>query len=104
MIITQNQIKGKPKKVGLLKGKDVFHTVTKGGLHLLSVVDGQKRETIGSGPHVGISRHVAMKSHPDLQWTSLNKADWINADDCPEIVEKYERLTVALRKREGSDK
>lgn len=104
MIIAQNQIKGKPKRVGLLKGKDVFHTVTKGGLHLLSVVDGPKRETIGSGPHVGISRHVAMKSHPDLQWTGLAKGDFIELEHCQEILPKYEALTSALRKREGSDK
>jgi hypothetical protein len=104
MIIDEKQLKGKPKKVGKLHGHDVFQQVTKGGLFLLSEVIGPKRETIGSGPHPGIARHVAMKAHPELEWTGLAKGDFIELEHCQEILPKYEALTAALRKREGSDK
>lgn len=100
MNIDKKQMKGKPRKVAKLHGKDVFHVETKGGLHLLTC-PGEKNSTLGVGPHVVLARHTARKHAPDLVWTALDKSDFIPPEHYQHLLPKYESLLEALRNREG---
>lgn len=98
MNLTAEQIDEKPKKVGDLKGRPVFHLRTKGGLHVLVTPRGASFETLGTGPHRAVARHIAQKHEPDIIWSELSKADHVNPESFAMILPKYEELTDALRK------
>lgn len=97
MNLTTNQIDEKPKKVGDLRGRPVFHLRTKGGLHVLVMAKGASFETLGTGPHRAVARHIAQKHEPGIVWSELSKADHVNPESFQLILPKYEELTNALR-------
>lgn len=103
MEITEKQLQGKPKQVGTWNGKKVLHIATKGGLHMIVAPNGAGWETLGAGPHVAVSKHIAGKKHDDIVWTGLSKADWVDPDCYLVLLPKYEALTEALRKAHGDE-
>lgn len=97
MNIETKQIDQKPKKVGHLRGKPVFHLRTKGGLHLLVMQKASGYETLGTGPHRAVARHIASKYEPDIVWDLLSKSDHVDMDAYQLILPKYEEMTETLR-------
>lgn len=103
MQIDAKQIDQKPKKVGSVNGKPVFHLRTKGGLHILVMQKGGSYETLGTGPHRAVARHIASRHEPDIVWDSLSKADHVDVSSFAMILPKYEQITEALRARDADD-
>ena len=97
MNLEENQIDQKPRKVGEVKGKPVFHLRTKGGLHVMVMMKGASFETLATGPHVAVARHIAQKYEPEIVWSGLSKADHVNPESFALVLPKYEMLTDALR-------
>lgn len=91
------------KKVGTLDGNSVIELATKGGLHLIVMAKLGKVETIGTGPHRAVARHIALKRHPGIKWSDLNKSDYVDVVHFSPVLPKYEALTLAFRKAEGSE-
>jgi hypothetical protein len=98
MDLTSKQFNEKPKKIGTLKDKPVFHLKTKGGLHLLVTQGKTGYSTLGSGPHSAVAKHIALKNEPDILFTELNKADHIDIEAFELLLPKYEAITVAIQK------
>lgn len=105
MQISRQQMASKPKKVGKLNGKDVFHLPLKGGLHMIVGASEKAAgfETLGTGPHPAVARHIAMKKQPDIMWTELNKADYVEPEHYQHLLPKYEAMTDAIRRRNGDE-
>lgn len=97
MNIDAKQIDEKPKKVGHLNGKPVFHMRTKGGLHILVMQKNGSYETLGTGPHRAVARHIAAKYEPEIVWSELSKSDHVDPEAYAMILPKYEEITEALR-------
>lgn len=76
---------------------------TKGGFHIVVAPKGNSFETLGTGPHRAVARHIARKHHKDIQWTDLAKGDWIDPAHFESIVPKYEAITNQMRKLHGDD-
>jgi hypothetical protein len=102
MNITANQIV-KKKKVGHTeKGEPVFELATKGGLNLIiSGKAGGGFETLGTGPHRAVARHIAEK-YKSIVWTELSKADPCELEDFEQQLPKYQSITEQLREEERS--
>ena len=101
MNLTPNQIQGKAKEVGILNGKKVLELTTKGGLTLVVAPMTKGFETLGAGPHKAVARHIALKNQPDIKWTELSKADYIDPKYFQHLLPEYESLVSALRTRQG---
>lgn len=97
MQIDRKQIDEKPKKVGNLNGKPIFHIRTKGGLHVLVMQKNGTYETLGTGPHRAVARHIASKHEPEIVWSELSKSDHCSVDQFEFVLPKYEAITDALR-------
>ncbi len=96
MNVPEEQIVYK-KKIGKLNGDPVIEVATKGGLHLVVSVHGNKVTSLGAGPHKAVARHIAKKKAPDIQFTELSKSDEIEEYLFEWCLPKYEALTDALR-------
>lgn len=97
MDLSAKQIDEKPKKVGTLKGRPVYHLRTKGGLHILVAPGGTGYETLGTGPHRAVARHIATKHEPEIVWSELSKSDHVDIEAYELILPRYETLTDDLR-------
>lgn len=103
MKIEAKQLKGKPKKIGKHDGRDVFALTTKGGFNMIVAPKGQGFETLGTGSHPCIARHVADSKFKDITWTGLNKADYVPYEDYAAYLPKYIAITDLLRRLHGDD-
>jgi hypothetical protein len=103
MNVSANQLKGKPKKVGKHDGRDVFALATKGGFNMIVAAKGQGFETLGSGPHPCVARHIANQKFKNITWTNLNKADFVEFESYAHLLPKYEAITMAIRRRNGDE-
>lgn len=103
MNIDARQLAAKPKKVGKKDGKDVMEVSTKGGLHLIVSAKDGGFETLGTGPHRAVARHIAKKRAPEIIWTELSKADHVELEHFEQHLPKYEALTSAIRRRQGDE-
>lgn len=92
MNIDKEQIQSK-RTIGKLKGQPVLELVTKGGLHMVIAQKGGKHEAIGIGPHVAVAKHIASKKEPEIVFTELSKADYMEPYLYMALVPEYERLT-----------
>lgn len=91
------------KQVGKTEeGDPIWEIATKGGLHLVMKPKGQKFETLGTGPHRAIARHLAEK-RCKITWTELNKSDHLDYHVMEPLLPKYAALTEIMRRVEGSD-
>lgn len=87
------------KKIGMLRGKPVIHLKTTGGFHLIvSMNDSGGFETLGTGPHAAISRHIAEKREPEISWTELSKSDYVPVEHFQHLLPEYEAVTDQIRK------
>jgi hypothetical protein len=92
MQIDPKEIKGKPTKIGILKGKPVYELRLKGGLFVAVC----SNKVIGTGSHRGISRHIAKRHEPEIEWTELSKSSHVPIEHFALSLDKYEALTEAL--------
>jgi hypothetical protein len=97
MQIPTEQIE-KKKKIGRLRGEDVWHVKLKGGLH---IVAGPHGKIHAFGPHRAVALHISKKKEPDIEFTELSKSDHINPADFQDIIPKYEELTDRARALQG---
>ncbi len=81
------------KRIGHLNGKPVIEVITTGGFHMLLVSKGQGMETLGTGPHKVVARHIAKKRNQDLVLTELAKSDYIAPEFYQHLLPHYEALT-----------
>lgn len=89
------------KKVGKIGDSPVFELATTGGLHLIVGTRGGKFETLGTGPHRAVARHIARKHAPEIQWSELSKADHVEEAHFAHLLPRYEELTDQMRKLQG---
>ncbi len=99
MIIKPEQLEGKPKKVGTLDGKDIYHAMTKGGLSFILKKDGK---LVSMGPHPCVSRHIAKKQNKDIVWTDLQK-DWVDPTHFEHVLPRYEEMTADFQKVQSKE-
>jgi len=97
MNLDSNQLDQKPKKVGNLHGKPIFHVRTKGGLHVLVMQKAGSFEALGTGPHRAVARFIANKHEPDIVWQEMSKSDHVDEAAFAMVLPKYEQITDALR-------
>ena len=85
------------KSVGKWNSKPVIEVGLKGGLFLLFCQKNGKMETIGSGPHRAVARHIAKRmSENEIEFTDLNKADFIEPVHFEHLLPYYEALTAEI--------
>jgi hypothetical protein len=94
MIIPSAQIALR-KVVGKWKKGDVIYTKLKGGLHLISDHLGK---VIAASPHVAVSRFLAQKYEPDIQWTELSKSEHYMYDEFKHLIPEAEELTAQAKR------
>lgn len=102
MNIDEKQLAGKPRQVGTLDGVPVMEFATKGGLNLITTMRSNKPEILGAGSHRAIARNVAKKTvkknyRNAIQWSSLEKSEWIDEVYYKHLLPKYEAITDQLR-------
>lgn len=103
MDITSDHIQSK-KEIGLLKGKPVIELITTGGLHLVVAAKDGKFETLGTGPHRAISRYIAKKREPDIEYNEMAKSeDTVSVITFVHRLPEFFQLTSRIRELEGSD-
>mgnify|MGYP000904811848 CR=1 FL=1 len=91
------------KKVGKLNGRPVFEIATKGGFHMIVAPKGTGYETLGTGPHRAVARHIAEKTEKEILWTELSKSDWVDPADFADLIPKYEEVTRYIRSVQGDE-
>ncbi len=89
--------------VGTRDGGNVMEVITKGGLHMIVAPKGTSFETLGTGPHRAVARHIAMGRYKTIKWTELSKGDWIAPEDYQHLLPKYEAMTTHFRKLHGDE-
>jgi hypothetical protein len=100
MNIPQNQITYK-KKIGESDGHELWGLGTMGGLHLIVKATGATFETVATGPHKAIARHIAKKKCPGAKFDSLEKSESLSQDIIDSLSPTYEALTDSFRKAQG---
>jgi hypothetical protein len=86
------------KNVGTLKGKPVIELATTGGLHMIVTAQNGGVETLGTGPHRGVARYIAEQHEPDIIWTELSKADYLDPEHFAFCLPAYQELTERMRR------
>lgn len=98
--ITPDQISYR-KKIGTLDGAPVIEVGLIGGFHMVVSPKGGKVKTLGTGPHRCVARHIAKKRNPEIEFTDLAKADFVELAHFAEVLPKYEAMTDDFNKLEG---
>lgn len=94
------------KKIGDLKGRTVFGIETVGGYHVVAAQaeKGKNLEILGGGNHPAISRFIAEKHSPGINYTLLEKGDYLNPLVFADIIHEWEAFTNDLRVLQGLPK
>lgn len=95
--IGNNQLVDQPEEIGSLNGNKVMELTTKGGLYLVVVAKSNgKVETLGTGSHRAIARHIAAKDNPALKIAKLEKSESLPVQvleaNLPEFIELTKRF------------
>lgn len=83
MKITLDQIENK-KKIGTVKGQNVYEIKLKGGLMLIAN-GGVNGKVLAIAPHRALARHIAKEAEPELVVDELSKSE----DDLPFAMFKH---------------
>lgn len=100
MDIAADQISSK-KRVGKIGTSPVLELATSGGLHLIVCARNGKAEVLGTGPHRAVARFIAKKRESKIEWTDLNKSDYVDPAFFQDILPQYEEQTNEYRARQG---
>jgi len=102
MQLDANQIQGKPRRIGTRDGdKPVLALVTKGGFNMIVSPRGGQFETLGTGPHACVARHIAEKHDKSIVWNELAKSEWLDPTHYEWLVPRYEAITDKFRSLQG---
>lgn len=99
--ITQDQLAKPPKKIGKIGDTPVMEAVTKGGFHMVGCMRKGKWETLGTGSHPALARHVAQTIEPKLEITELSKSDHVDPRHYAALVPGYAEVTQRMRRLRG---
>lgn len=99
--IEDKHLTGTPKKIGRLGEKDLFQLKTKGGFCMLVTKKERGFEVISAGPHHAVARAQAMKTHKNIDFTELSKADHVPEEHYAHLMPEAAELTAHLRKLNG---
>jgi hypothetical protein len=99
MIIPGDEIIYK-NRIGLCGNKVLWAIGTIGGLNLIEArsPDG-KREVIGAGSHKAVAKHIAKKSHPDIEWTVLEKSNEPQLQDFADTLPFWEAIVQRVNSK-----
>lgn len=86
------------KKVGRIGNSPVMEIGLIGGLNLIVSTENGKTSILGTGPHRAVSRHIAKRRAPDIEWTEIQKSDHVEPEFFEALLPRYEALTDELRK------
>lgn len=98
--VTPEQVQYK-KRVGKIGNLPVIELATTGGLHLIVCARGGQAEVLGTGPHRAVARFIAKKREDKIEWSDLEKADYVDPAFFQDILPRYESLTDDFRSRQG---
>lgn len=93
--VTPEQIAYK-KRVGKIGNAPVIELATTGGLHMIVCARGGAAEVLGTGPHRAVARFIAKKREDKIEWSDLQKSDYVDPAYFETILPKYEALTDLL--------
>lgn len=86
------------KRIGKLRGKAVIELKTTGGFHMVvAATDAGGFETLGTGPHRAVARHIAQKREPEMILEELSKSDWVDPVHFQHLLPEYEGITEQIR-------
>jgi hypothetical protein len=85
------------RKVGKLGNAAVIEVGLKGGLHLIFAARNGRFETLGAGPHRAVARFIAKKREERIEYTDLQKSDYVDPDHFSWLVPRYEAETDRRR-------
>ena len=101
MIIPGDEITNK-EIVGKLGDKTLWQISTLGGLHLIEArSSGGQRQIIGAGSHRAVARHIAKKTHPDVEFTALEKSAQVDPRDFEDMVPFWMAVVEKVQKKRG---
>ena len=85
------------KVIGTLNSRPVHEVTTTGGFHMLVAqkADGTL-ETLGTGSHRAVARHIARKLHKDLKITEMSKSDELELKFFEHLVPFYTNITIRM--------
>ena len=71
-----------------------------GGLHLIEArsPDGS-RQVIGAGSHRAVARHIAKKTHQDIEFTSLEKSQEVDPKDFEDVLPFWEAVVDKVNQK-----
>lgn len=96
MNVSAEQVKSK-KIIGKSGNQDVVELTLKGGFVMVVKMNASgSGEALGLGSHRGISRYIAKKKCPDLQFTELSKSEEIEPSLFMQYVPYWEKATDDL--------
>jgi hypothetical protein len=83
MNLKQVHIK-KREVVGKLRGRDVYHVETHGGLSIICCHQNGQLITVGAGPMRSVAQFIAEKKEPEIRWSeAMLKSDADKELVCP---------------------
>jgi hypothetical protein len=91
--VTPDQVAYK-KRIGKLGDTPVYEVGLIGGLHL--IMKAGSKAPLGAGPHPAVARHLARQRNPEIEYTMLQKGDWVDPALFQDILPQYEALTDQL--------
>jgi hypothetical protein len=97
--ITKDQLDPKkpPKKIGMSNGVPVFEFVTKGGFNIVAKNDDNTGIMIlGSGPHRGFARQLAVQKFPDTVLDELSKSETFDPMMFSHLFPTWDKVTDLL--------
>lgn len=89
------------KRVGKIGNSPVIELATTGGLHLIVCARNGVAEVLGTGPHRAVARFIAKKREDKIEWSDLNKSDYVDPVFFQDLLPQYEALTNEARTRQG---
>jgi hypothetical protein len=80
------------RRIGTCKGQPVVEILLKGGLHLVTTLQGGKPKTIGAGPHRAVARWMAEKNEPECAIEELSKDEQVSIAGCLSVEREFQAI------------
>jgi hypothetical protein len=99
MIIPGDEVVYK-SAIGKLGDSILWGIGTIGGLHLVeSRSPNGSRTILGAGSHRAVARHIAKKTHADIEWSVLEKSSDPDLRDFEDILPFWEQVVIRANKK-----
>ena len=57
------------------------------------------RQIIGAGSHRAVARHVAKRSHEDIEWSALEKSAEVNIQDVEDLLPFWQSVVERVNQK-----